>query len=253
MEIRFQPVEREMLADCDDAVPYRFTVLVVEVAVSVLPLFEVIMSTSDLLPDDAGEKRSVMVQVLFTVTVDPLVQVLSVIEKLVPVCRETVPMERASPVPLLVTVIICVLEFWPTVTLPNSMLEALKERLAVDAATPVPLRVTVLLVDVCRSVLPESDGIVRVVESAPVVLGAKRTVMEHVPLAATVCPLHVSAVAVKYVVLTMDAVPMWRAEAPVLVTVTERSFVSPLTVLPKARVLEERLMIGVFFTVKLKV
>ena len=52
------------------------------------------------------------------------------------------------------------------------------------------------MVNVCRSVLPLSDGMVSVVESEPVVAGAKRTVIEQVPLAATVCPLQVSAVLV---------------------------------------------------------
>lgn len=53
--------------------------------------------------------------------------------------------------------------------------------------------------------------------------------------------------------LVIDAVPMWSDAAPEFVTVTERSFVLPDVVLPKLSVLEERLMIGVFFTVKLKV
>ena len=71
------------------------------------------------------------------------------------------------------------------------MLDALKPMLAVDAVTPVPDRVSV-----CASVLPLFDGIVSVVESEPVVDGAKRTVMEQVPLAAMVWPLQVSAVLV---------------------------------------------------------
>ena len=208
MEIRFQPVESDMLADWEEAEPFSVTVLVVDVVVSVLPLFDVILTTSLLLPEDAGEKRTVTVQVPSTATGDEVVHVSAVIWKWVPVCSVTVPMESANPVPLLVTVIVCVLEFWPTVTLPNSIVELPRERLAVEAATPVPLRVTVLLVDVCKSVLPESDGIVRVVESAPVVDGEKRTVIEHVPLTATVCPVHVSEVAAKYVVLAIDAVPM---------------------------------------------
>ena len=81
-------------------------------------------------------------------------------------------------------------------TLPNSMLDVLRPMLAVDAATPVPDRVTVLFVNVCRSVLPLSDGMVSVVESEPVVDGAKWMVIEQVPLAAMVCPLQVSAVLV---------------------------------------------------------
>jgi hypothetical protein len=72
------------------------------------------------------------------------------------------------------------------VTLPNSMLEGLTPTLAVGAATPDPVKVTVLLMLVCWSVLPVSDGMVSVVESVPVVVGVKRTVMEQVPLAAMV-------------------------------------------------------------------
>ena len=112
-EIRFQPFEREMLADCDDAVPYRFTVLVVEVVVSVLPLLDVILNTSVLLPEVVGEKRTVTVQVPSTATGEDVVQVSAVIWKWLepPPCRETAPMVRDSPVPLLATVMLCVLEF----------------------------------------------------------------------------------------------------------------------------------------------
>ena len=72
------------------------------------------------------------------------------------------------------------------------MLDGLTLALAVGAATPEPVRVTVLFVEVCRSVLPLSDGMVMVVERVPVALGAKRTVIEQVPLAAMVWPLQVS-------------------------------------------------------------
>jgi hypothetical protein len=85
-------------------------VLVVEVVVSVRPLFDVILSTALLLPEDVGEKRTVIVHVPSTATGDDVVQVSAVIWNWVP-GRVTVPMESARPVPLLVRVMVCVLEF----------------------------------------------------------------------------------------------------------------------------------------------
>ncbi len=47
--------------------------------------------------------------------------------------------------------------------------------------------------------------------------------------------------------------PIWSDAAPEFVTVTERSFVLLDVVLPKLRVVDDRLIIGVFLTVKVKV
>ena len=133
------------------------------------------------------------------------------------------------------------------------MLDVLSPMLAVGAATPIPERVTVLLVDDCGSALPLSDGMVKVVEKGPMDCGAKRTKMEHWPLAAMVCPLQLSVDMVNCAVEVIDRVPMWSDAAPAFVTVTDRSLVSPAVVLPKLSVVVERLIIGVFLTVKVKV